>query len=72
MCEVEASLKVSGHAIMVDKFPAIFLGVAMHPNLVGGEALCDLVTNSFGRLVENTVWITVYRDFLSTSVTRAH
>ena len=52
MREVDASLKVTGHSLMVDKFQTIVIGDGIHPVLIQGEALCDHVTNSLGRLSE--------------------
>ena len=51
MREVDASLKVTGHAFVVGEFPAIVIGDGMHPVDVRGKPVHDSVSDSLCRFV---------------------
>jgi len=51
MGEIDLSLKVTGHALVVGKFPTIVIGDGMHPVLMRHEPLRDSVSNRLSGLV---------------------
>jgi len=53
MREANASLKVTGHSLMVGKFSLVVIGNGMPPILVRSEALHDRITNGLGCFVED-------------------